>query len=334
MSEIDRELRKPFLLKPTGKDYLWGGKRLNDEFAKNIDMSPLAETWECSTHLDGLSYVASGDMTGMSLAEVLAENPGYLGSHPSMGVNGRLPVMIKFIDANRDLSVQVHPSDEYAYINENGQPGKTEMWYVLDAAKDAHIIYGLTRDVSKEELRKSIEEGSIGRYLQKIPVKKNDVFFLDPGTIHAIGSGVLVAEIQQNSNLTYRLYDYDRVDKNGEKRELHVDKALDVANMKCSAEPKQPLRVLKYKPGVANELLGRCRYFEVHRMIINTERRQEVWFHSDELSFRVLLCVNGCGTLYFADETLDIYKGDCIFIPAESIDIRLHGKMQLLDVRG
>ena len=104
--------------------------------------------------------------------------------------------------------------------------------------------------------------------------------------------------------------------------------------MKCSAEPKQPLRVLKYKPGVANELLGRCRYFEVHRMIINTERRQEVWFHSDELSFRVLLCVNGCGTLYFADETLDIYKGDCIFIPAESIDIRLHGKMQLLDVRG
>ena len=140
MSESGYELRKPFLLIPTGKDYLWGGKRLNDEFAKNLNMSPLAETWECSTHPDGLSYVASGDKAGQSLAEVLTENPDFLGSHPGIGVNGNLSVIIKFIDANQNLSVQVHPSDEYAYINENGQPGKTEMWYVLDAAKDAHII--------------------------------------------------------------------------------------------------------------------------------------------------------------------------------------------------
>lgn len=328
------DISMPLLLRPTGKDYLWGGKRLNDEFAKNIDISPLAETWECSTHPDGLSYVAMGEMAGMSLAEVLTEHPEYLGSHPVSGVNGCLPVMIKFIDANRDLSVQVHPSDEYAYINENGQPGKTEMWYVLDAAKDAHIIYGLTADLTKEDLRKSIEERCISKYLQKIPVKKNDVFFLEPGMIHAIGAGVLVAEIQQNSNLTYRLYDYDRVDKNGYKRELHIDKALEVAYLKSSAEPKQPLRVLKYKPGVASEMLGRCKYFEVHRRIINTERRQEVWFHSDSLSFRVLLCVNGCGTLSFAGETLFVHKGDCIFVPAASVDIRVHGKMQILDVRG
>lgn len=321
--------RKPFLLRPSGKDYLWGGKRLNDEFVKNIDMDPLAETWECSTHPDGLSFVAGKDI---SLAEVLAEHPDYLGTHPSM--EGELPVLIKFIDANKDLSVQVHPGDEYAYRRENGQLGKTEMWYVLDAAKDAHIIYGLVTDVSKEELRKSVEDGSVGKYLQKVPVQKNDVFFLEPGMIHAIGAGVLVAEIQENSNLTYRLYDYDRVDKYGNKRELHIDKALEVANLKGSAEPRQPLRKLRYRQGMATELLGRCKYFQVHRLIINTERRQEVWYKADKLSFHVLLCVNGCGVMIFEDEMLPIYKGDCFFVPADSIEVRLHGKMQLLDVRG
>ena len=334
MGEHDCNRRKPFLLKPTGKDYLWGGKRLNDEFAKNIDMTPLAETWECSTNPDGLSFVASGEMEGMSLDEVLARHPDYIGTHPTTNFSGRLPVMIKFLDANKALSVQVHPSDDYAYYNENGQLGKTEMWYVLDATKDAQIIYGLNRDITEDELRKSIIDGTITKYLQKVPVSRNDVFFMEPGMIHAIGSGVLVAEIQQNSNLTYRIYDYDRTDKDGNKRMLHIDKALEVANLKCSIRPKQPLRVLKYKPGVASELLGRCKYFEVYRRIINTERRQEVWFHSDPLSFRVLLCVNGCGTMSFAGEILNVYKGDCIFVPAESVDIRMHGKMQILDVRG
>ena len=207
MSENNRELRKPFLLRPSGKDYLWGGKRLNDEFAKNIDLSPLAETWECSTHPDGPSYIVGGQMDGLSLSEIISDHPELLGTHPSMG--GNLPVLIKFIDANKDLSVQVHPGDEYASRIENGQSGKTEMWYVLDAAKDAHLIYGLSTDVTETELRQSIEAGSIGKYLQKIPVEKNDVFFLEPGTIHAIGAGTLVAEIQENSDLTYRLYDYD-----------------------------------------------------------------------------------------------------------------------------
>ena len=334
MSKNGDGLRKPILLNPAGKDYLWGGKRLNDEFAKNIDMNPLAETWECSTHPDGVSFVASGSLAGMSLADILEEHPEYLGSHPEASRNGKMPVMIKFIDADKDLSVQVHPSDEYAYTNENGQLGKTEMWYVLDAARDSQIIYGLSTNVTKNDLKKSIEEGCVGKYLRKVPVKKNDVFFLEPGMIHAIGAGVLVAEIQQNSNLTYRLYDYDRTDKNGKKRELHIERALDVANLNSSIEPKQPLRVLKYKPGIASEMIGRCKYFEVHRLIINTERRQQVWYHSDKLSFRVLLCVNGCGTMSFSNEVLYLYKGDCIFIPAESVDIRLHGKMQLLDIRG
>lgn len=330
----DLNLTKPFLLKPAGKDYLWGGCRLNDDFSKDIDMNPLAETWECSTHPDGPSLISTGIHSGKTLREVLKKHPEYLGSHPR--TKDELPILIKFIDAKKDLSVQVHPSDEYAQKYENGQLGKTEMWYVLDASKDAKLIYGLHHDADKESIRKSIEEGTVEKYLQKVPVKKDDLFYIEAGTIHAIGAGALIAEIQENSNLTYRLYDYDRVDKNGKKRELHVDKALDAANLKALSEPRQPLRVLKYSRGCAFELLCRCKYFEVHRMIVNTERcRQMVEYQADSTSFRVLLCTNGCGAIYSDDdETLCFFRGDCIFIPANSAKIKIHGNAQFLDVRG
>ena len=143
----------PFLLKPTGKDYLWGGNRLNDDFSKGIDLSPLAETWECSTHPDGFSFVASGKYEGLRLKDVLSDHPEYMGRHSRS--DGELPVLIKFIDAKKDLSVQVHPSDEYAFENENGQLGKTEMWYVLDASKDAKLIYGFKNDVTEKKIRQS-----------------------------------------------------------------------------------------------------------------------------------------------------------------------------------
>ena len=156
-SSLSTEINKPFLLKPIGKDYLWGGDRLNYDFGKNIPLSPLSETWECSTHPDGPSTVVSGAFSGLSLTEVLKMHPEFIGTNPENKTE--LPILIKFIDAKKDLSVQVHPNDEYAMENENGQLGKTEMWYVLDAAKDARIIYGLTRDITKEDLKKSIEEG-------------------------------------------------------------------------------------------------------------------------------------------------------------------------------
>lgn len=173
-----------------------------------------------------------------------------------------------------------------------------------------------------------------GHGLQKVPIHKDDLFFIQAGTVHAIGAGALVAEIQENSNLTYRLYDYDRVGKDGKKRELHVDKALDVANLKSSAEPRQPLRVLKYRQGVASELLTRCKYFEVYRMIVNTERRQKVHYRADDIAFRVLLCVNGCGTISYDGGSITFYKGDCIFVPADSEVLTIHGQAQFLDVRG
>lgn len=325
-------MNKPFLLKPSGKDYLWGGQRLNDEFAKEIDMSPLAETWECSTHPDGPSYIASGEYEGEILIDVLKKYPEYLGKRIKTG--GELPILIKFIDAKENLSVQVHPTDEYAKEKENGQLGKTEMWYILDATKDASLVYGLSRTTKESVIREAIADGTVDKYLQKVPVKKDDVFFIEAGTIHAIGAGALIAEIQENSNLTYRMYDYDRVGKDGKKRQLHVDKAMEVANLERANEPKQPLRVLKYMQGVASELLCRCKYFEVYRMIVNTERRQIVNYRADENGFRVLLCVNGCGTVKFENEMLNIYKGDCLFVPADSAMITIHGKIQFLDVRG
>lgn len=323
---------QPMLLRPSGKDYLWGGTRLNDEFEKNIDMTPLAETWECSTHPDGPSYVVGGEFDGKELAEVLRQHPEYLGERHK-GEN-TLPILIKFIDAKKDLSVQVHPTDEYAKTHENGQLGKTEMWYVLDAGRDASLFYGLKQGCTKEEMRKVIGDGTVMKYLQKVPIHKDDLFFIRAGTIHAIGAGALVAEIQENSNVTYRLYDYDRVGKDGKKRELHIDKALDVANLYSSAEPKQPLRVLKYRQGMASELLTRCKYFEVYRMLVNTERRQKVHYRADEVAFRVLLCVNGCGTIAYEDGAIIFYKGDCIFVPASSDVLTIHGQAQFLDVRG
>ena len=325
-------MREPIFLRPTGKDYLWGGSRINDEFGKGIALEPLAETWECSTHPDGPSFAVGGEFDGQSLAEILNAHPEYLGTHPEGGQG--LPILIKFIDAKRDLSVQVHPTDDFAAAHENGQRGKTEMWYVLDAAKDAKLVYGLRHDTDAEALRESIENGTVEKHLQTVPIAKNDVFFIEAGTIHAIGAGALIAEIQQSSNLTYRLYDYDRVDKNGQKRPLHVEKALCAANLRSSTAPRQPMRVLHYRPGCASELLCRCRYFEVYRMLVNTERRQKVAYRADAMSFRVLLCVDGCGTVSFCNSASNIYKGDCVFLPADSVELSLHGQLQLLDIRG
>lgn len=323
---------EPFLLKPAAKDYLWGGSRLNDDFGKEIDLHPLAETWECSTHPDGPSLVASGPMQGRTLTEVLRQAPEMLGTN--VRTPGELPILIKMIDAQRDLSVQVHPDDAYARENENGQHGKNEMWYVLDAAPGATLIHGLNRPVQPDELRRCVADGTVEKYLQKVPVRPNDVFYIEAGTIHAIGAGVMIVEIQENSNLTYRLYDYNRRDKDGHLRPLHLDKALAVADLTGREAPRQPMRVLNYSPGCARELLGRCRYFRLERMLINTERcRRMVDLRTGAHTFEVLLCVDGCGAIFWAGEkALLFFKGDCIFVPANSQPLKFHGRAELLRV--
>lgn len=321
-----------FLLKPSGKDYIWGGTRLKTEFGKFfLPEEPLAESWECSVHPDGPSYVASGADTGKNLIDQLVDHPDYLGSSPSLKDCPGLPVLVKFIDACNDLSVQVHPDDDYANREENGEAGKTEMWYVVDAEPGAQLVFGLNRETSSEELRRSLEENTLERYLRYVPVHKDDVFFIAAGTIHAIGRGAIIAEIQQSSNLTYRLYDYGRIGKDGKPRPLHIDKALAVANLTGSQDPRQPMRVLRYNPGFARESLSRCPYFQVDRCLLNANN---ITLESLPESFRVLLCLSGKGTLSEGGETLAFEKGQTVFIPATAKDLSLSGETTFLLVRG
>ncbi len=323
-----RDEHIPFLLRPAAKDYLWGGTRLNDDFMFGIDVKPFAEAWVCSTHSDGCSVLDNGER----LDTVLKEHPEYLGSHASVVANGEFPILIKLIDASKDLSVQVHPDDEYS-IRYEGQLGKNEMWYVLDAKSDSTLVYGFNRDVEVQEVKRAIDENNVENLLNHVSVKKNDLFYIASGTVHAIGSGCLIAEVQENSNVTYRLYDYGRVDKNGKQRQLHIDKALKVANLNGSSAPRQPMRVLKYRNGCASELLCRCKYFQVERLLLNTEVHRELTSYKTEgNSFHALLCIDGCGSISSDSFMLNFFKGDCVFVPADSITMKLHGKAQLLDV--
>lgn len=325
---------QPFKLKPACKDYLWGGDRLEKEYGKDYGISPLAETWECSVHPDGVSIIDSGELKGMPLDAAIKKYPSMLGTHPkAICGEGELPVLIKLIDAGQAASVQVHPDDEYARIYENGGNGKAEMWYVLDAKEDARLVYGFHQDMNEETIEKAIKEDCIEKYLQKVPVQKDDVFYIEPGLVHAIGEGILLAEIQQNSNITYRLYDYNREDQNGNLRKLHLNNVLDVANLQRSSEPRQPMRVLQYKPGCATELLCRCKYFQVERMLVNVQGEEgaELLTVGGE-SFMILLCIEGEGVLESTDK-LEVKKGNCFFIPANCGDITLKGKMQLLKIR-
>ncbi|MDD5939307.1 MAG: class I mannose-6-phosphate isomerase [Lachnospiraceae bacterium] len=338
MSEQKAQLNAPFLLDPAGKDYIWGGRRLKDDFSKNLDLTPLAETWECSTHPDGPARAASGPFKGELLQDILREHQEFFGTHPSANPdiqtqNGELPVLIKFIDAKRDLSVQVHPDDDYARTHENGALGKSEMWYVVDATPTAHLIYGFNRDMDRESVLRALDDGSIEKYLQKVPVQKGDVFYIQSGTVHAICAGALVVEVQESSNLTYRLYDYHRKGKDGKERPLHIAKALDVANLKGSAQPRQPMHVLRYHPGIASEFLCRCKYFEVEHILLNTERiRPMASYKSSATSFEVLIVTDGCGMLMWNSESLPFFRGDTFFVPADSPEIHIHGKAELLRV--
>ncbi|MCD8336827.1 MAG: class I mannose-6-phosphate isomerase [Lachnospiraceae bacterium] len=318
-------------LLPAGKDYLWGGTRLREEFGKNIKMTPLAETWECSVHPDGPSIVANGKYAGMTLAEVLDEHQEFLGSKVEPGENGRkeLPVLVKLIDAKRDLSVQVHPDDRYAREHE-GQNGKTEMWYILDAAEDASLIYGFIHPVSGGLLRSAIQEGTLDKHLQKIKVNKGEVYYVPAGMVHGIGAGTLVAEIQENSNVTYRVYDYDRVDKNGKKRALHFDKAVEVMDMGIAPDVSSQHRFVRYYPGGSRETLCRCRYFVTERVQLT----HGFAFSVLEESFQILLCLDGEGGIEAEGRNpVRFRKGDCLFLPAGLGRCYVIGETELLKVR-
>jgi mannose-6-phosphate isomerase len=280
-------------------------------------MTPLAESWELSAHKDGESKVVGGKYDGLTLSEYIeAIGRGALGKKSEK--YDYFPLLIKFIDAKGDLSVQVHPNDEYALVHE-GEYGKTEMWYVLDCDEGATLYYGFLKDTTKKEYQCAIKEGRLTEILNKVTVKKGDVFFIPAGTVHAIGAGIVICEIQQNSNTTYRVYDYMRKDANGNMRPLHIEKALEVSNLKKS--PTLP------EIGDGDDcLLAECEYFKVRRVKVQGFGEVEA---SGE-SFLSLTVTDGCGTLIFDDERLDFCKGDSIFVPAQDKKLGVEGACELI----
>lgn len=298
---------KPFLLKAPIKDYIWGGTKLREMFGKESNGERLAESWELSCHPDGETIIASGEFKGMKLSELLAKHPEAMGKN-CRKFNG-FPVLVKLIDAKNDLSVQVHPSDEYArkYENDNG---KTEMWYIIDAEPGAELVYGFKEKITKEEFRKAIEDNTLMDRVNRVPVKKGDVFFIKPGTLHAIGKGILIAEIQQSSNVTYRVYDYGRLGADGKPRQLHIEKALEVTNTE-PVDHNMPVYGMELD-GVVVQLLAECKYFNVNRERIIKESQ----LSTDDSSFAHILVIGGNGELCAEDCDLKLSMGSSVFVPA------------------
>ncbi|MFO7611701.1 MAG: type I phosphomannose isomerase catalytic subunit [Clostridia bacterium] len=218
----------PILFEPLYKDYIWGGRKLA-QLGKKLPGGIVAESWEIACHPAGTGIIANGDFSGMGLDRLLEiRGPEVLGSIVYSHSHGRFPLLIKLIDANGDLSVQVHPDDNYARTNENGELGKSEMWYIVDAEPGSKLVSGVKPGVTREMFQKAAADGTISSCLGYIDVKPGDCFDIPAGHVHAIGKGSLICEVQQNSNTTYRVYDYDRTDQSGKKRQLHMEKALDV----------------------------------------------------------------------------------------------------------
>lgn len=313
-------------LTPAIKDYIWGGTRLSKEFDMVSFTDRQAEAWVLSCHEAGHSIVENGEDKGKTLAEVISEKgKGCLGTNCEKF--SFFPILIKLIDARDNLSVQVHPDDEYA-MKVEGEYGKTEAWYIMDCDEGAEIIYGFKKDISKEEFRKSIEENTLLDYVNRVKVKKGDIFFIEAGTLHAICKGILLAEVQQNSNTTYRVYDYGRL-QNGKPRELHVEKALDVTSTKAIDATGKPMGETVKKDGYSETLLTTCELFTMKRLDIE----EKATVTADSTSFVSLVCLDGNGVVMHGDTCVTLYKGESLFIPASYGEVEILGNLTVLESR-
>ena len=299
-------------LRPALKEFLWGGTRLKDEFGKNCQLDNVAESWELSVHPSGQSIVAE---SGETLSEYLNARPGYLGREKDS-----LDILIKFIDARDNLSLQVHPDEKYANEHEN-QHGKTEMWYIIDAEEDGGIIFGMKDELTREQFRQAIEDNTIMDHVNFIPVKKGDYCLIEAGTLHAVGRGCLIAEIQQSSDVTYRVYDYDRRDKNGNPRQLHIDKACDVTNLK-------PFDSAVNNVNDQPTLMTDNDLFTVRYLPLKEEQVIE----TTPESFTALVITAGQGTVSYGRQKLHYTKGDSCLVPAGKGRIRINGTGECLAV--
>ena len=298
---------KTIQLTPSCKDYLWGGEKLRTEYGIQSELHPLSEAWMLSCHPDGPSYLPDGS----TFQQYINTHPGCLGTHCEKF--SEFPVLAKLIDAKKDLSIQVHPSNEYALEHEH-QYGKTEMWYVLEAEPGASLYYGFTHEISKEEFERRIQDNTLTDVLNAVPVHKGDCFFIPSGTLHAIRKGIVVAEIQQNSNVTYRVYDYGRVGKDGKKRELHIEKAVAVTN--CAPAKKDD----SHYPHIAD-----CDYFTVDKLNLDGTTFNKLEGTVSEKSFLSILVLDGEGTITSNGESVSYKKGDSIFLTAGSGEYSIEG---------
>ena len=301
----------PLLLKPVLKSYLWGGDRLKSEFGFASSEPVTAEAWMLSCHKDGSNIVANGALAGHALPEVL-QKWGY----------EELPILIKLIDAKQKLSIQVHPDQAYARLHE-GDNGKTEMWYVVDCAEGAELSYGFQKKISREEFQARIENNTLDEVLNHVPVQRGDVFFIEAGTLHAIGEGILIAEIQQSSNTTYRVSDYGRLDANGKPRALHVQKALDVTVTDTPSRPYGQIGAVTQHAHGSERTLCECELFKVTLIDLNGEKCAK----TDTVS--ALLVLDGQTTLQYEGGESELAKGDSVLIPKDC-EVTLHGKGRLI----
>lgn len=305
-------------LSPVVKDYIWGGKKLNSVWNKRGG-EKIAETWELSLHPDGLTKVENGSYDGKTLKELLDIWPKESSIGKSSALFPMFPMIIKFLDTSEQISIQVHPNDDYAHKHEN-QFGKNEVWYILDAEPNAGVYLGFKENVSKDQVRKSIEDGTLLDLMQFYPAKPGDVFYIPAGTVHTLCAGLTVVEIQQNSNVTYRLFDYNRPGKDGKPRELHIEKALDVANLNPYDVPI---------PKIDNKSIRQLasdRYFNVKEITSTGVFKRKI-----EDSFCAILFLEGSGELTDSIVKYNIKKGDTYFVPA-GLPFKVIGEARFLEV--
>lgn len=305
-------------------DYIWGGNRLREEYGKQLDSDKIAESWELSCHKDGKSIVASGEFAGKTLPEYIAEK-----GNSVLGTNCArfeyFPILIKLIDAKDNLSVQVHPSNDYA-MRVEGEYGKTEMWYIVDCEEGAELLYGFKHEITSEEFAERIANNTLLEVTNNVPVHKGDVFFIEAGTLHAIGKGILIAEIQQNSNTTYRIYDYGRVGADGKPRPLHVEKACEVTELVPPKYPTSAQGVPEKMDGGVKTLLRSCEYFNVNKL----ELDGAVTLTASDASFNSVLVLDGNCTVSANDEDISASKGDSLFIDAGTGEYSISGKGEII----
>lgn len=311
----------PVLLKAPLKDYIWGGKRLKEEYGFETDLEKVSEAWVLACHKDGESLILNGELAGKTLSEAIK-----IWGKSAIGEKAAafpyFPLLIKLIDACDRLSLQVHPDDEYA-MRVEGEFGKTEMWYVVDCEPGAQLIYGLTKKIGREEFEKRIRDNTIEEVCNFVPVKKGDVFFIPAGTLHAIGKGILIAEVQQNSNTTYRVSDYGRLGADGKPRALHIDKALDVTKIEPPTVPYGAVGKVLKSGDSEIRLLAECPLFTAHALKLDGE------YTVDCEGFVSAVVLSGEAKAIWKGGELSLKKGSSLFVPA-GVKTVLCGRAEIL----